>query len=157
MTNDATSTAAPVDPFAKHLLDLDASENGVWVTIRDDKFRVCRMPNQRMGALRAQFMAEHGLPPESDITGDLVAEWAPFSFARAVLMDVQVASNPGFAYQPHHGERIWTDPQLHDIKTRLIDVARGDWTKANLTAQAILGNLEPCSNGSTSAAPSETR
>lgn len=157
MSTQAVPVPPPTDPFRQHRIDLKAAHDGVWVTIKGDQFLVARMGNERCQRCRVDFLTENGLPPEADITGDLSKRWAPYMVSRAILLDIRWLGAPDVKYDPSYGERIYHDPELQDVRDRILDVSRGDYTGEYLRAQAILGNLLPYSNGSASTDQSETR
>lgn len=152
-----TDQNAPTDLFAAHRIDAKASQDGVWITIRGDKFRVARMGNDRTKLERAAFLAEHGLAPSADIPPHLQDAWVRRMFGRCLLVDVKFAAHPKVVYTPELGESIWGDPSMEDLVADILARARGDWTIASLKREGLLGNSEPCSNGSASAATGPTR
>jgi len=154
---EAPPRPKPVDIFKAHRIHHGAANDGVWITLRGDQFLVARLGAERTTKERAVFLSEHALPPGADIPPELQTEWAARAFARTVLLDVKWSTEPGTTYEETQGLRIYHDPDLADLKSAILSRALGDWTQQTLAYEASLGNLRLHSNGSTSAATSETR
>lgn len=128
------------DLFAAHRLNLAAVEGGKWVKVGDDKFQVASYSAKGVATERAAAMAELGLPADAEVPAhkiEFVQEWI---FSRAILRGCKLAAHPGVTYKPEIGARIYSDPELVNLRSAIQAAALGDYTKDEVAKAAILGN-----------------
>lgn len=131
---------AGTDPLRKHRLDLPATESGKWVDVRGDKWLVARIGCTASAKARADALAHYKLAPDAEIPPHLLDAVQGWIFAHSIVRGVKFADAPHVVYGPDLGQRIWSDPELRDLRTALLTEANGDYTQEAVTKAAILGN-----------------
>lgn len=132
-------TDAP-DLFASHRLDLAAVEGGKWIDVGADKFQVASYSAKAVATERAAAMGQLGLPPDAEVPAhkiEFVQEWI---FSRAILRGCKLAAHPDVTYKPEIGARIYSDPELVNLRSSIQAAALGDYTKDAVAKAALLGN-----------------
>lgn len=128
------------DLLARHRLDLDAIEKGRWVEVDGDQFLVASLRCTAVATARSEAVRQLGLGPDAEVPADKADQVNAHVFATALLRNIKFAADPDFAYQTSHGLTIWTDPELRDLRDKLLAAATGDFRKSATDKAAILGN-----------------
>lgn len=131
---------AAADPLRKHRLDLAATESGKWCDLRGDKWLVARLGSAASAKARAEAMERNKLAPDAEIPAHLLDAVQGWIFASAIVRAVKFADAPGTAYTTDLGLRVWSDPELRDLRSALLAEANGDYTQEAVAKAAILGN-----------------
>lgn len=133
------SQALP-DPFKRHRLDLAAVETGKWVDLRGDRWLVASLSSVARAKARGDAMIARGLAPDAEIPPHLEDTITGEVFANAILRGCKLQDDPSRVYEPSLGLRIWSDPELRDLRTALVTAAGGDYTQEAVAKAALLGN-----------------
>lgn len=155
-TSPPTDQQTAADPLYGWRQNREAEEHGVWRQIGEDQFLIARLGNSRVRPARIEFLATIGLGPDQDIPPSHVPSWNALMFGRTILLDIRFAQNPETRYTHQMGERIWASEDLRDLREKILAYSQEGFTMRALGRHAILGNSEPCSNGSASTADTKT-
>ena len=93
-----------------------------------------------LGMARGEAMIARGLEPDAEIPPHLENAITGEVFANAILRGCKLQDDPSRVYEPSLGLRIWSDPELRDLRTALVTAAGGDYTQEAVAKAALLGN-----------------